>query len=68
MAAKKAPAKKRAGCKRTSAKKAAPKSTKNLPYARRTLKDLYALAKERNIPGRSSMNKEQLIAALKKKR
>jgi len=36
-------------------------------YEARTEEELYELAKERKISGRSKMNKEQLIAALREK-
>lgn len=35
------------------------------PYEERTLEELYQLAQEREIDGRSQMNKPQLIAALR---
>jgi hypothetical protein len=38
------------------------------PYEERSFDDLYTLASERDIPGRSSMNKDDLIAALRERR
>ena len=38
---------------------------KGVPYEERTKKDLYKLAQERDIEGRSLMNKEELIEVLR---
>lgn len=38
------------------------------PYEDRTAEDLYALAQERDIAGRSDMDKSQLIDALREQR
>ncbi|HEX6925778.1 MAG TPA: Rho termination factor N-terminal domain-containing protein [Longimicrobiaceae bacterium] len=39
----------------------------NRGYEARTRDELYNIAKERNIPGRSSMNKQELIQALRRR-
>jgi hypothetical protein len=36
-----------------------------MPYEERTVDELYAEARYRDIPGRSQMNKAQLIRALR---
>ena len=38
----------------------------NLPLAERTRDELYNLAKELNLSGRSQMSKDELVAALKR--
>lgn len=38
----------------------------NLPYEERTRDELYNLAKDRDIEGRSKMDKDELIQALRK--
>lgn len=38
------------------------------PYEERTKEDLYELAKERDIQGRSNMSKDELIQALRRDR
>lgn len=37
----------------------------NRPYEDRTRDELYNIAKDKNVPGRSKMNKEELIAAIR---
>jgi hypothetical protein len=37
-----------------------------MPYEERTVDELYAEARYRDIPGRSHMNKAQLIQALRR--
>lgn len=39
----------------------------NRGYQARTRDELYNIAKERNIPGRSGMNKDELVQALRRR-
>ena len=39
----------------------------NRPLEQRTRDELYDIAKERSIPGRSSMSKGELVTALKRR-
>lgn len=50
---------------RTPNKKSMGTGNPNTPYEERSRKELYNLARQRDIPGRSSMNKQQLMESLR---
>lgn len=54
------------GAKKSKAVKKPDSKPKPRGFAAKTLPELQKLAKERNIKGRSAMNKQQLIDALRK--